>query len=207
MTNQSCSVFGAIGVQGAIITGSDAGPSALDISQTWNTTGAPSGLKVNITNTASGDNAKLVDIQEDGVTRIGFLPASDSLKIGPNIAHDSLFIKTLKESVTAAAGATLTTTLTIPKYAFLVGVTTYVSTELGGTVTGYTVGNGTDADLWGDVTGVVAGTKTGPADYTATGAVGHATADRNVVLTAKTANFNGTGVIEVCAHYISVDIT
>ena len=37
--------------------------SALDIAQTWNTTGNPTALKLNVTNTASGATSKLIDLQ------------------------------------------------------------------------------------------------------------------------------------------------
>lgn len=49
------------------LTGS-AATSALDISQTWNTTGNPAAIKVNITNTASGASALLMDLQVGGVS-------------------------------------------------------------------------------------------------------------------------------------------
>lgn len=50
------------------LTGSDATP-AVDLGITWNTTGVPTALKVNITNTASGANSMLFDLQIGGVSR------------------------------------------------------------------------------------------------------------------------------------------
>ena len=46
-------------------SGSLAG-TALGINQTWNTTGVPTALKVNVTNTASGSGSKLMDLQVGG---------------------------------------------------------------------------------------------------------------------------------------------
>jgi hypothetical protein len=47
------------------LTGSSA-TSALSISQTWNTTGNPSLIFANVTNTASGASANLIDLQIGG---------------------------------------------------------------------------------------------------------------------------------------------
>jgi hypothetical protein len=49
------------------LTGSSA-TSALSISQTWNTTGNPSLIFANVTNTASGASANLIDLQIGGST-------------------------------------------------------------------------------------------------------------------------------------------
>ena len=49
-------------------SGSLAG-SALNIAQTWNTTGNPSAIKLNVTNTASGGSGRLLDLQTGGTTR------------------------------------------------------------------------------------------------------------------------------------------
>lgn len=46
-----------------------AATNALDISQTWNTTGNPAAIKVNITNTASGANSLLLDLGFAGGNR------------------------------------------------------------------------------------------------------------------------------------------
>lgn len=42
--------------------------SVLNLSQTWNTTGAPTAIKLNVTNTASGVGSKLFDLQVGGVS-------------------------------------------------------------------------------------------------------------------------------------------
>ena len=122
-------------------------------------------------------------------------------------AYQRLSVKSIKEAVTAASGASVTTTISIPKYSQLIGVTTRVTTDIGNSngTTGYTVGDGSDADLWGDITGITAGTTSDAADFTAAGALGTATADRTITLTATGGNFDGTGVIEVCAFYLRAE--
>lgn len=50
------------------LTGSSAN-SAINVATTWNTTGNPSALKINVTNTASGSTAKLLDIEVGGANR------------------------------------------------------------------------------------------------------------------------------------------
>ena len=57
----------AITEVGLANSGSLAG-SALDIAQTWNTTGNPTAIKLNVTNTASGTTSKLMDLQVGGVS-------------------------------------------------------------------------------------------------------------------------------------------
>lgn len=51
------------------LTGSNASP-AIDISGTWNTTGTPTGLKFNVTDTASNANSLLMDLQVGGVSKL-----------------------------------------------------------------------------------------------------------------------------------------
>lgn len=58
---------GSLSVAGRSLTGAqDTG--AVNVTQTWNTTGAPTALKVNITNTASGAAAALMDLQVGGAS-------------------------------------------------------------------------------------------------------------------------------------------
>ncbi len=82
-------------------------------------------------------------------------------------------------------------------------MTTKVTTGLGTSngTTGYNVGDGTDADRWGAITGTTAGTASDNRDWTAT-TVQCFTAANDVVLTAVGGNFDGTGVIDVSVQYI-----
>jgi hypothetical protein len=55
----------------ATVTGTNA-TSLLDLSQTWNTSGTPTALKLNITDTASNGNSRLLDIQVGGTSKLIF---------------------------------------------------------------------------------------------------------------------------------------
>jgi hypothetical protein len=116
--------------------------------------------------------------------------------------------KSVRQAITAAAGATLVSTISIPKYSHLIGVTTRVTTALGTSngTTGYTVGDGTDADLWGVAATATEGTTTGADDFTAADALGPDSVARTITLTATGGNFDGTGVIEVCAFYLRTEV-
>ena len=119
-----------------------------------------------------------------------------------NSTGAGLNVKTATALLSAVSGATVTSTGLIPDGAFVIGVSTRVTTSLGtgnGT-TGYQVGDGVDADRWGDKTGTAAGTTTTNADATADFS-GAFTAANDVVITAKTGNFDGTGAIRIAVHY------
>ena len=70
--NGTARVSGTTTITPAALTGS-AATSALDISQTWNTTGTPIALKVNITDTASAALSDLMQLQVGGSTRFRVL--------------------------------------------------------------------------------------------------------------------------------------
>lgn len=59
----------AIAITPEALTGSAAG-SSLDIAQTWNTTGTPTALKLNVTDTASNAASLLMDLQVGGSSRL-----------------------------------------------------------------------------------------------------------------------------------------
>lgn len=69
-------------------SGSLAG-SVLDIAQTWNTTGNPTAIKLNVTNTASGSASKLMDLQVGGTSKFNVAKdgttSAGSLNISGNI--------------------------------------------------------------------------------------------------------------------------
>jgi uncharacterized lipoprotein NlpE involved in copper resistance len=73
LPNQGTTVMAKLNATGQFdltpptLTGSSA-TSALSISQTWNTTGNPSLIFANVTNTASGASANLMDLQVGGST-------------------------------------------------------------------------------------------------------------------------------------------
>lgn len=57
----------SVSVTGASLTGSNAS-TLLNLATTWNTSGNPSAIKLNVTNTGSGGTAKLLDLQVGGTT-------------------------------------------------------------------------------------------------------------------------------------------
>lgn len=59
---------GTVSQTPAALAGSEA-TSALDIAQTWNTSGVTTAFKLNITNTASGSGSLLTDLQTSGTSR------------------------------------------------------------------------------------------------------------------------------------------
>lgn len=59
---------GGATLDGLSLTGAQA-TSLLDMAATWNTTGAPAGIKLNITNTASAVASSLIDLQIGGFSR------------------------------------------------------------------------------------------------------------------------------------------
>ena len=271
---------------GYSLTGSNA-QSLVDLAGTWNTTGTPSAIKLNITDTASNAASRLLQvsvggsekfaIRKDGAAmltggsnttggletsssyvRLGvsgggtnwvffgsnFYAVSSAMNIGgvgggtianavfnnatlnaeasgvisqfsttvsqekrlygtytSSTNYQRMTIKSVKQTLSALSGASATTTGTfIPDGAVVVGVTTRVATALTGAA-GYTIGDGTDADRWGDITGTAIGTTSDNRDWTA-GTIECFTAGRNVTLTAKTSNFTA-GAIEICVFYLA----
>jgi hypothetical protein len=86
--NGTARVSGITTITPAALTGT-AATSALDIAQTWNTTGNPTAIKLNITNTASGASANLMTLSVDGVERfkvnkVGGTTISSSLVVSGN---------------------------------------------------------------------------------------------------------------------------
>ena len=66
-------------------------------------------------------------------------------------------------------------------------------------MTGYAVGDGSDPNRWGDITGTAIGTTSDNSDWTATGLVFTAASD--VVLTAAGGAFTA-GAVRIVVHYI-----
>ena len=112
-------------------------------------------------------------------------------------------IKTATTLLSAVSGASVTATSLIPGGAFILGVATKVTTGLGTSngTTGYTVGDGTDADRWGAVVGTTTAAESNNASATAN-PTGWTSLGNNVVITATTGNFDGTGAIRVTAFYL-----
>lgn len=107
-----------------------------------------------------------------------------------------LVIRQVSATVTVS-GATTSATNLIPAGATVLRVDTRVDSALTGATTGYNVGDGTDADKWGSITGTAVGTHSAGDNYTA-GAPAHYASATSVVLTALTSNFTA-GAITVSA--------
>ena len=101
------------------------------------------------------------------------------------------------EAVTLSGASTATAAI-IPAGATVEGIATTTTTAIEG-ATGYTVGDGTDADRYGDITGTAVGTVSGSTTYTADPRWWTAAA-RAVTLTAKTSDFTA-GVVQVTVFY------
>jgi uncharacterized lipoprotein NlpE involved in copper resistance len=91
LPNQGTTVMAKLNATGQFdltpptLTGSSA-TSALSISQTWNTTGNPSLIFANVTNTASGASANLIDLQIGGasmfsVDKNGVIRSGNSIRV------------------------------------------------------------------------------------------------------------------------------
>ena len=117
--------------------------------------------------------------------------------------YQRLGIVSARQTLASVSGASVVATNLIPDGALLVGITTRVTVALGtgnGT-TGYQIGDGSDTDRWGTVTGTAIGTTTDNRDFTVTTAQ-FFTADQSVTITANGGNFNGTGTIQITAFYL-----
>lgn len=80
-------------------SGSLAG-SALSVTQTWNTSGAPTAIKLNVTNTASGAAALLADLQVGGVSQFSVS------KGGAIVIPGNITLNTLLAATAARVGST-----------------------------------------------------------------------------------------------------
>jgi hypothetical protein len=118
--------------------------------------------------------------------------------------YQRMSVKTVREVTPAlTSGATYVSTIAIPAYAHLIGVTTRVNTAITGATT-YSVGDGTDADLWGASIPIAVDSESRTADFTAVAAVGPAATSRTVTLTANGSDFTA-GVVEICLHYLTTE--
>lgn len=115
-------------------------------------------------------------------------------------------VKCVTTTLTGVSGASVTASSLRPKGAFVVGVATTVTVALGVTngTTGYTIGDGSDADRYGDITGTAIGTDSDNTDAVAD-PTGYQAAAGDVVITAKGGDFDGTGTIIVSVFYLTTE--
>jgi hypothetical protein len=70
-----------LAITGTSLTSANA-QSLIDLAQTWNTTGNPTAIKLNITNTASGATSNLMDLQVGGTSQYKVDKAGNSVQTG-----------------------------------------------------------------------------------------------------------------------------
>ena len=80
--NQATANTGIIASTGYSLTGSNA-TSLANFSGTWNTSGTPTLLHANVTNTASGTGSKLIDLQANSVSQFAVQNDIAILGVGP----------------------------------------------------------------------------------------------------------------------------
>ena len=89
---------------GYSLTGANA-QSLLDLAGTWNTTGNPTAIKLNITNTASGSTSNLMDLQVGAVSKM-------SVDKSGNLIANNVLSGTYTPTVTASTNCAAVTAFT-----------------------------------------------------------------------------------------------
>jgi len=125
---------------------------------------------------------------------------SDIRVLNNNTSYE---IRTASEIVTAASGPTVTASNLIPDGAFVIGLTTIITTALGTSngTTGFGIGDGSDPNRWGDQSATAKNSITENRHWTA-GGNDHFITAQTVTLTAAGGNFDGTGAIRVGVSYM-----
>lgn len=90
---QASANAGIIASTGYSLTGSNA-TNMIDLAGTWNTSGAPTAISLNMTNTASGAAALLIDLQVGGVSQF-------------KVSKGGIVTSTFSGQLSAGAGATV----------------------------------------------------------------------------------------------------
>lgn len=147
--------------------------------------------------TASGSTGDTTD--DTGISR----SAAGSVAVVAVTKGQTTAITHSTQSLTFAANpgnASKTTSGLVPDGAFLLGITTRVTTTATN-CTSVSIGDGTDVDMFGATTGITQNTTTTNADATAQFGRSPATAAMEVTITANGGNCF-TGVWAVTAHYI-----
>lgn len=117
-TANAIGVYSPLSLTGPNVTGSSSGNPEINITQTWNTTGTPTLIKANVTNTASNGNAKLLDLQTGGVSRFSVNASGDVVVSGSNGVRSSIFY------TNSIYPGVLTTTVALPAYVSALNATT-----------------------------------------------------------------------------------
>lgn len=148
--------------------------------------------------------ARMVELDKDTSENNSFKVIDGKTGDVRNINNQTAFeIRTASETLSAVSGASVTAADLIPAGALLIGLTTIVTSALGTSngTTGYTVGDGSDADRWGVLNSTAKNARTENDNWTA-GGNDHFTSSQDVVITPVGGNFDGTGAIKVAATYM-----
>ena len=130
----------SIAATGYSLTGANA-QSLIDLAGTWNTTGNPTAIKLNITNTASGASSKLLDLQLGGTSLVN-LTKSGSFNINntTNTTYKLSVYNTVEDTYILVAGTApslrFADTLTGITYTTLFGMATAANNFITGSAAG-----------------------------------------------------------------------
>lgn len=91
---------------GYSLTGSNATPM-IDLAGTWNTSGTPTGIKINITNTASNSASSLIDLQSGGTSRFRVLATGGTVLGGGQATPLTIISSTATNTWTATGDGSL----------------------------------------------------------------------------------------------------
>jgi hypothetical protein len=192
LQSASPSFTGLLSGVGTTQTGSSA-VGVVDLSQTWNTTGNVTGIKLNVTNTASGASSLLMDLQETGVSKFKVSNIGVSTFRG-NTTTDGGTLGS--ELTTTGSGTNWTGTSFATGYTHATGSIVALTSTLAAinntyyqityTVTGRTAGNFVLA-FGGYTSGGI----------TATGNIGPRAISTAVLTLTPTTDFDGTVVVSV----------
>lgn len=145
--------------------------------------------------------------EDSGVCAHRYNTTKQSIRIYDTFVNSTdyhrLALATARATLSNVSGASVTASALVPDGAVVVGVTSKVTTALGTSngTTGYQIGDGSDVDRWGAITGTALGTSSDNRDWTAT-TVQAFTSATDVVITATGGNFDGTGVIYLSVQYL-----
>ena len=168
-----------------------------------------SDFKYKWTNGTSADGTFDVGFQRDGVGALAHLFGTTAQIVRIYDTHTSatdfhrMALESANTSLTSVSGATVTASSIIPAGAVVMGVTTKIEVALGdgnGT-TGFGVGLAADPNQFGDQAAITENATTDNTDWTAT-TIQCFNAATDIIITAATGDFDGTGTIHVKVFYI-----
>ena len=138
-------------------------------------------------------NAGAINIARPGITT-----TFGETLVGVGINAEEWGIQTASTELTGLSGSTVTAVGLIPAGSMVIGVTTFVTTAIGGAAS-YDVGDGSDVDRWG--AGIT--TDSDPTDFIDNTLSWTTSAAGDVVLTANGGNFT-SGAVRIIVTFMSL---